>query len=81
MSDDVPLNKTRHYLAGVRITPQSREEGIGDSPDTIATFYARLGIAVVPTICDVDCGLDVMKSAVELSTPHATTQRAGRLPY
>ena len=46
-----------HYVAGIRIPPQSRNP---EDEITLENFYTALGIMTVPTVCDGDCGLDVM---------------------
>ena len=56
ISEEVPLSKTCHYFAGVNVQPQSRDEG----DDTFESFYARLGISTLPTVCDGDCAFDAM---------------------
>ena len=57
ISEEVPLSRTCHYVAGVPIPPQSR---IPDTPRTFETFYSSLGVCTVSTVCDGDCALDVM---------------------
>ena len=57
ISEEVPLHRTVHYVAGVTIPPQSRAEG---DPVTFESFYAELGVSTLPTVCDGDCGVDVM---------------------
>ena len=37
--------------------PQSRDT---DEPLSLEDFYATLGVAIIPTVCDGDCGLDTM---------------------
>ena len=57
ISEDTPLSRTSHYVAGVPVMPQSR--GV-DEPETFEGFYNKLGLAVLPSVCDGDCGADVM---------------------
>ena len=57
ISVDPPLPRTSHYVAGVSVIPQPR--GV-DEPETFEGFYNKLGLAVLPSVCDGDCGADVM---------------------
>ena len=56
ISDEHPLSKSSHFVAGIPI-PESAVPG-----DTCGfeVFYAKLGVATLATVCDGDCGLDVM---------------------
>ena len=45
----------RHYVVGVAYGGVEDEDGEG-----LEAFYGRLGVAVLPTVCDGDCGVDVM---------------------
>ena len=56
ISDEVPLSRTSHYVAGVPIPHQPSSGG----PLSFEDFYAILGVATIPTVCDGDCGVDVM---------------------
>ena len=62
ISEDAPLQKTTHYVAGLPIPPQPRREG----ELTFETYYASLGVAALPTVCDGDCALDVLNMMLEL---------------
>ncbi len=62
ISEDVPLSRLSHYVAGVAIPPQPCPEG----PLTFETFYASLGASTLPTVCVGDCGLDVMNMMLGL---------------
>ena len=57
ITEETPLSRMSHYVAGIRIPPQSRGP---EDPITFENFYTALGILTVPTVCDGDCGLDVM---------------------
>ena len=56
ISEDVQLSRISHYVAGVPIPPQP------DLEDELIfeTYYAKLGVATLPTICHGDWGLDSM---------------------
>jgi hypothetical protein len=55
VSEEHPLNECRHVLAAARIEADVAAEG----PD-IVSFYTRLGVAVLGTVMDGDCGVDTM---------------------
>ena len=57
ITEETPLSRMSHYVAGIRIPPQSRGP---EDPITFENFYTALGIMTVPTVCDGDCGFDVM---------------------
>ena len=57
ITEETPLSRMSHYVAGIRIPPQSRDP---KDPITFENFYTDLGIMTLPTVCDGDCGLDVM---------------------
>ena len=56
VSDMHPLAGARHYVAGIDIPGSAMES---DSDD-FEQYYAALGVAPLATVCDGDCGLDVM---------------------
>ena len=63
IGDDMPLSKMSHYVAGVDVpsaptTAAAAEATVDES--AFAAFYRTLGVHYLPTICDGDCGLDVM---------------------
>ena len=70
ISDEVPLRRTGHYVAGLPVPPQSREP---DAPITFEKYYASLGVMAVSTVCDGDCGLDVM--TMMLGLPQSSENR------
>ena len=55
VSADHPLNEVRHWLAGILM-----DQPIPQDTNTMAGFYSAIGIAVLGTVCDGDCGLDAM---------------------
>ena len=55
VSEDYPLNVCNHYVGGVAMGCQ----GPAVAVPTIEGFYTSLGIALLGTICDGDCGIDV----------------------
>ena len=61
-----PLDRTSHFVAGVPI-PTAAVAGTHNDFDA---YYASHGTAALATICDGDCGLDVMAMMLgEPSTP------------
>jgi len=52
-----------HYVAGVPIPPEPNST---TSALTFEVYYARLGVATLPTVCDGDCGVDVMNMMLGL---------------
>ena len=63
ISEETPLSRMSHYVAGIKIPPQSRNP---EGPITFEDFYGALGVLTVPTVCDGDCGLDVMNMMLGL---------------
>ena len=59
ISEQHPLKKTCHYVGGISI-PGTAVAGNADFTCGFEVFYAKLGIAVLATVVDGDCGLDVM---------------------
>ena len=70
VSEDYPLNVCHHYVGGVAMGCQ----GPAVAVPTIEGFYSSLGIALLGTICDGDCGIDV--ACQMLGLPQTASQRA-----
>ena len=70
VSEDYPLNVCNHYVGGVAMGCQ----GPAVAVPTIEGFYTSLGIALLGTICDGDCGIDV--ACQMLGLPQTASQRA-----
>ena len=51
-----PLSSTGHFVAGCDMLATTVAEGACG----FEAFYAALGVAAIATVCDGDCGLDVM---------------------
>ena len=62
ISDETPLSKTSHYVAGIDIpsAPLTAVAAATLDSSAFAAFYKALGVHYLPTVCDGDCGLDVM---------------------
>ena len=76
ISEQSPLSKMSHYVAGIDIPRAKRRLRIRGSTisapmtaiaagtrvdeSAFAAFYRNLGAHYLPTVCDGDCGLDVM---------------------
>ena len=58
ISEDHPLHKMSHFVAGSKIPVC--EAAVAEKAPRFAAFYAALGVATMPTICDGDCAVDVM---------------------
>lgn len=59
ISDQHPLRRTCHYLGGIHM-PGTAVAGNADFTCGFEVFYAKIGVAVISTVMDGDCGLDVM---------------------
>ena len=62
IGDDMPLSKMSHYVAGIDI-PSAPTAAVAEATvdeSAFATFHRTLGVHHLLTICDGDCGLDVM---------------------
>ena len=68
ISEAYPLSQTRHWIAGHRL-----EGDLGDAANPMQAFYSRLGMVLLGTIVDNDCGLDVMCMMLQL--PQTSEQR------
>ena len=62
VSESNPLTRMNHWIIGYPHI-HGRGAGVGES---IHAFYARLGVAVVDTVTDGDCGLDMLCAAIGL---------------
>ena len=54
VAEEHPLSSCNHFIAAVPM-----EEGLPGPAHTIAGFYSRLGLALLGTVVDGDCGIDV----------------------
>ena len=70
VSEDYTLNVCNHYVGGAAMGCQ----GPAVAVPTIEGFYSSLGIALLGTICDGDCGIDV--ACQMLGLPQTASQRA-----
>jgi hypothetical protein len=53
VSDDHPLNETKHFLSAIQLSaPVQSDAG------TIEAYYHELAVAVLGTVADGDCGVD-----------------------
>ena len=56
ISEEHPLERCGHYIAGTKVPVTA----VAEQPNDIETLYASLGISTLATVMDGDCGLDVM---------------------
>ena len=56
VSEDLDLSRCRRYVASVAVPEETNTNPNGDS---IEDFYMRLGRALLGTVVDGDCGVDV----------------------
>ena len=68
ITDAYPLGQTRHWLAAVKVLGP-----LGAASGSIETFYIRLGMVVVGTVTDNDCGIDLM--CMMLNAPQNAQER------
>ncbi len=68
ITEEDPLQRCNHFIAGV---PMGQD--LPAPAHTIEGFYSRLGIALLGTVVDGDCGIDVVCQMEEL--PHSKLQR------
>ena len=61
ISEKHPLGETRHWIGGSRI---HMDLGRGEGP--LQEFYNRLGLALLGTVTDDDCGVDTMCLMLQL---------------
>ena len=69
ISDEHPLTKAGHFVAGSPMPEASAALTTGG----FTAFYASLGVATIPTVCDGDCALDVM--SMMLGEPESFASR------
>ena len=53
VSEEYPLHRCRHFLASMRV---EEEDTQGNS---IQAFYLRMGVALLGTVMDGDCAIDL----------------------
>ena len=58
VSETHPLATCRHYVAGARIDLDDPGHCPGDG-DSLQSFYYHFGLALLGTVMDGDCGIDV----------------------
>ena len=68
VSEENPLHKCRHFMGGI---PTETSDCDGFS---ITHFYKRVGITLVPTVVDGDCGPDT--ACLMLGTPQTLDNRS-----
>ena len=69
VSETHPLGMCSHFLAAVRIDGGAFRGGPG-----LQGFYNNIGVAVLGTVMDGDCGIDV--ACQMLGLPQTAAQRA-----
>jgi len=86
ISEETPLSKMSHYVAGIHIpsapmTAVAAEATLDES--AFAAFYKTLGVHYLKTVSDGDCGLDVMRliMGVEQNLHERTTLRVELSDY
>ena len=55
VSETHPLNLCHHYVAATQM-----EHALDGNPASIEGFYMQLGVALLGTVVDGDCGIDVL---------------------
>ena len=63
ISDEMPLNKMSHYVAGLSIPSGPSSDLVPEvkvEESEFSGFYRALGVHYWPTVSDGDCGVDVM---------------------
>ena len=68
ISEVMPLSECKHYIAAVEVPEQLHLDG-----ESIENFYLRLGRALLGTVVDGDCGLDL--ACMMLSWPQTLENR------
>ena len=67
VSTEHPLSMCQHWVTATKVEDIEVQSG-----NTISQFYSRLGIAILGTVCDGDCGLDSMHQMLgETSCPQS----------
>ena len=57
-----PLHKCRHFMAAAYV-----EASLGASENALEQFYQSMGVVLLGTVVDGDCGIDVMCNMLNLS--------------
>ena len=70
ISQEYPLHRCVHYIAGINIPKTARVCPISRVP--IAEFYASLGVSTILTVADGDCAFDVMAMILARPTSFET---------
>ena len=73
VSEDPPLADCRHFVACHKITTSQEREG-----DSIEAFYGRLGIVLLSTAMDGDCGVDTACRMLGLPTNASSREELRR---
>ena len=68
VSEEHPLHECRHFVAGHKFTGELECEGT-----SMQAFYGRLGVALLGTVADGDCGLDT--ACMMLGIPQTAAHR------
>ena len=74
VSEQHPLAECRLFVACHRLDNASECEG-----DCMGSFYARLGIVLLGTVMDGECGIDTACMMLDLPKPQQTTMHFGRI--
>ena len=60
VSEAAPLHRCRHFVsAATQIAPSAGSRSSGSEGD-IAALYSGIGVTVLGTVLDGDCGIDVL---------------------
>ena len=73
VSEDQPLADCRHFVACHKMTTSQEREG-----DSIEAFYGRLGIVLLSTDMDGDCGVDTACRMLGLPTNASSREELRR---
>ena len=69
VSKHCPLGKCQHFLACIPIQGCKTYEGVEATEDMEAEeYYDRLGMSIFGTVCDGDCGPDLMLTMLSTCT-------------
>ena len=71
ISAEYPLSQTKHFVAGIRMP----ECEVFETSCNFETLYASLGVAIMTSILNGDCGLDVM--TIMLGIAPSASARSG----
>ena len=61
VGEEHPLRKCKHFVAAAYLG-----EPLGGAGHSLEQFYQTLGVVVPGTVCDGDCGIDVMCNMLQL---------------